>query len=134
MDYADEHAAHAQALEADNAQWPARLTRVPEKQYDTSRPPGLIDVWRSRTHLVQIYRAPQGHRLSILRSALTPGGHRWQDGMTWDELQRLKSECGYGDRWAVEIYPPDVHVVDVANIRHLWVLPHRPHFAWTRET
>jgi hypothetical protein len=32
--------------------------------------------------------------------------------------------------WAVEIYPADGDVVAVANMRHLWLLPEAPAFAW----
>lgn len=45
---------------------------------------------------------------------------------------RLKAECGRGDKWAVELYPPDEAVVNVANIRHLWLLPEPPAFGWNR--
>jgi hypothetical protein len=57
---------------------------------------------------------------------------RWLDGITWDELQHLKMLAGYGDRVAVEIYPPDSEVVNIANIRHLWLLNEVPTFMWQR--
>lgn len=129
------HPDYAAALDRESERYPTHLVRLPHEAWppSESRPEGLIDVWRSRTHLVQIYRAPQGHRLSIIRAALKPGGHRWEDGISWDDMQRLKSECGYGDRWAVELFPPDDDVVDVANMRHLWILPQRPRFGWARK-
>jgi len=71
-------------------------------------------------------------RLSVLRTSLdTAGG--WQQDITWEELQRLKREAGYGDHDAVEVFPPDADVVNVANIRHLWILEpgHLP-FAWRK--
>lgn len=34
-----------------------------------------------------------------------------------------QSAAGYGDRDAVEAYPKNSDVVNVANIRHLWILP-----------
>jgi hypothetical protein len=30
----------------------------------------------------------------------------------------------------VEVYPPDEAVVNVANIRHLWLLAEAPAYAW----
>lgn len=45
----------------------------------------------------------------------------WIDGITWDELMEIKRQCGFGDRLAVEIYPPDEHIVNVANMRHLFI-------------
>lgn len=50
-----------------------------------------------------------------------PGSFRGD--ITWNELQQVKRDCGRGDVWAVEIYPPDQYVVDAANLRHLWLLP-----------
>lgn len=38
-----------------------------------------------------------------------------------NDLQRLKRECGRGDLDAVEVYPRDCDVVNVANMRHLFV-------------
>lgn len=91
-----------------------------------------VKAWRSREFLVQEFAAlPDGvFRLSVNRTHVDPGSLRWVDGITWDDLQRLKREAGYGDREAVEIYPPDGCVVDVANIRHLWILPDRMPFSW----
>jgi hypothetical protein len=59
-------------------------------------------------------------------------GDRWADNITWDELQALKTQCGYGGHDAVEVYPPTRDVVNVANIRHLWVLAEKLPFAWRK--
>jgi hypothetical protein len=69
-------------------------------------------------------------RLTICRTTVDPSAARWLEGIGWDDLQRLKRECGRGERWAVEIFPADSEVVNVANMRHLWVLPEAPSFAW----
>lgn len=46
-----------------------------------------------------------------------------KDGITWDQPQEMKN-CHLGrESFAVEVYPPQDHVVDEANIRHLWELP-----------
>ena len=48
---------------------------------------------------------------------------------SWADLQRIKNEVrpdGH-ERTAVEVYPRDAELVDVANMYHLWVLP--PGFA-----
>lgn len=42
--------------------------------------------------------------------------------ITWDELQEIK-EWLFPGRIALEVYPPADKVVDVANLRWLWVLP-----------
>jgi hypothetical protein len=42
---------------------------------------------------------------------------------SWDDLQRVKNEIAGPERLAVECYPPQSHVVNKENARHLWVLP-----------
>lgn len=48
-------------------------------------------------------------------------GNNWMDGITWDELQDVKASIGYADSYAIEVYPKDKDIVNVANMRHLWV-------------
>ena len=114
-------------LEQENRKWPKRLMLVPVKQWPTSPPEALRSVWRSRDFLVQVYRENKTVRLSVCRTQLI--GARWEDNITWDDLQRLKAECGYSDKCAIEIYPPDKDTVNVANMRHLWVTS-APEFMW----
>lgn len=91
-----------------------------------------LRAWRSRDYLAMLYRDRNGHaRLSVNRVDRDPAGRDWLDGITWDELQRVKQET-VGDRWAVEVYPPKRELVDVHNIRHLWILDTPPDYAWTR--
>jgi hypothetical protein len=52
------------------------------------------------------------------------------DNIPWDDLQRLKTECGYGMFDAVEIYPNKRYEVNVANMRHLWIMADPLSFAW----
>jgi hypothetical protein len=88
-----------------------------------------LRVWRSRDFLVQLFDEAGG-RLSICRARLAANGQRWADGITWDELMEVKAGVGFGDRWAVEVFPPDAAVVDVANMRHLWILDGVPPYGW----
>lgn len=127
------------ALKAEQHQhveaFPERLTLVPREEYERITPKP-DQVWRSRKYLVQLYHEaspalPGLIRLSICRVKMQTGG-RWDDGLTWEELQQIKSEVGFGDRHAVEIYPPDADVVNVANMRHLWVMPAPLAFGWTK--
>lgn len=92
----------------------------------------LVAVRRSRDFLVQIFSEANGiTRLSVNRTDIDHTG-RWRDGITWDELQAVKNGCGFADFHAVECYPKSGHVVNVANMRHLWILPDEltPYF-WT---
>lgn len=109
---------------------PARLTRMPDEEIRArwgdrpGDPP--VEVWVSQEFLVQVYtiRAHEGQapalRLSVCRTTAGTDG-RWHDGITWDDLQRVKREIGRGDAYAIEVYPRDCDVVNVANMRHLWL-------------
>jgi hypothetical protein len=123
---------HAEAyMKRENAKWPGALKEWPREEWPSPNPK-ISRVWRSRGFLVQEHPAPAPAivRLSILRTALEAGGG-WKQDITWEELQRLKREAGFGDFEAVEVFPPDRDVVNVANIRHLFVLPAgHLEFAW----
>lgn len=119
-------------LVKENQKWPDRLTLVPCEQWPAAlrdKDGAMVAVWRSRRYCVQVHEKEGQTRLTAHRTTLGPDG-RWEDGITWDALQRLKREAGFGDRWAVEIYPDDSAVVNVANMRHLWLLPGAPDYAW----
>lgn len=109
-----------------------KLEMVPRDEWGAYAPPHLLQAWRSKKYVVQVYNAPGGvFRLSINRVNRHKGN--WADKITWDELQSIKSQVGFGDWFAVEVYPKDKDVVNVANMRHLWVLPFPLSFAWTQD-
>ncbi len=116
-------------LARENMKQPAVLCEVPRHEWPTANAKQLR-VLRSRDFLVQEFHepAPALVRLSVCKT--TVQGQRWQDGITWDDLQRLKRECGYGDADAIEIFPADADMVNVANMRHLWVMSSPVPFAW----
>lgn len=121
-------------LARENARLPLRLTEIPRDQWPVaSRDSALQRVYRSRNFLVQIFDAepPAIARLSINRTTVDAASGRWQEGISWDELQAIKNELGYQRHTAVEIYPPAADVVNVANIRHLFVLDAPFPFQWT---
>lgn len=104
-----------------------RLTIIQDEEIPTISGKRPIKVWRSRSHLVQLWQEddpayPGMLRLSVCRTRLRPDG-QWEDGLTWDELHAIKSEVGYADWYAVEVYPPVKDVQNIANFRHLWLLP-----------
>jgi hypothetical protein len=99
-----------------------------------SRPRDMVRAMRNRHYLVQEYAAPEKAphvlcRLSVNRALLNDRGD-WLDGITWDQLQAVKAAVGYGDHDAIEVYPRERDVVNVANIRHLWVLREPLPWAW----
>lgn len=120
-------------MERENAKMPAALIYRPREEWPSPDkwPKGLVEVWQSREFLVQLYEAKDdAQRMTVCRATLNAAGTRWEAGITWGELQRLKRECGRGHLWAVELFPADADVVDVANMRHLWILGAAPAFAW----
>ena len=67
----------------------------------------------------------QGYtRLSICRT-----GADTDTAMSWEELQKVKSLCGFGNLDAVEVYPRDSDVVNTGNVRHLYIFEHPLKFA-----
>lgn len=119
-------------LERDNAKLPDYLTLIPRIHWPDPMGPQKA-VWRSRSFLVQVFDAtsPAIARLSVNRTTLR--GERWEDGISWDELQAIKNDCGYGIHDAVEVYPDARDVVNVANMRHLWILEEKLPFAWRKK-
>lgn len=98
----------------------------PERCADVRR----VAVFQDARLLVQVFEEDaQVVRISVNATALGKGG-RWKDGLSWDVLQAIKDAVGYADRDAVEVFPARGDVVNVANMRHLWVLPERLSFVW----
>ena len=90
----------------------------------------VVNVWRSRDYLAVLYREPSGQlRLSVNSTRRNPQGG-WKDGITWDELWRIKNECLGSEVWCAEAYPAESCLVCDCNIRHLFVMDGRPEWAW----
>lgn len=120
-------------LKRDNMRYPAALVAVPWQEWPPARSADerRLKVFRSREFLVQVCEDVGGAvRMSVNRTAWCERSGSWREDISWDDLQRLKREAGYGQRWAVEIYPDDHAVVNVANMRHLWLLTEPPAYAW----
>jgi len=101
----------------------------PLNAYEGSAKP--VKGWRNRNFLAAIYfEGNDAVRLSVNRTELQNDGN-WKGDITWDELMEVKRGIGMGDGWMVEIFPPDSEVVNVANMRHLWITG-QPAFAWTK--
>lgn len=87
-----------------------------------------IGAWASSRFVVAAYSVPAGAELHLQVIRMSPFCD--VQPMSWEELQRVKAECGFADSWAVEVYPPAADVVNQINARHLWLLAERPPFAW----
>jgi hypothetical protein len=118
------------ALKKVNSRFGPQLVEVEAARWPVNHPPKLIRILRSRDYLVQVYGENDGIlRLSIVRAAVNLEG-RWADGIPWETLQALKDEAGYAANDAVEIFPCQADIVNVSNMRHLWVLPDTLSFGW----
>lgn len=121
------------ALEHANAQWPVEGRDIPREQWPADGANKRMRVMRSRDFLVQAFQEPdQIVRLSINRTTLDVKTGRWDEAISWDELQAIKDNMGYGAWWGVEVFPAETDVVNVANMRHLWLSEQAPSFAWRR--
>ena len=74
-----------------------------------------IGVWEDDTYIVYGFLDQNTIRLDIERRDK-------RDGIGWDELQRIKNECGFEHFDAIELYPRQKDVINNANVRHLYVL------------
>ena len=127
----EQRRAAAKHRAAESTKYPAHLVLVPESECPP-KPPGQVMAWRSRDYLVQIFRSESPNvlcRMSINRTRIDSKGG-WQQDIPWEDLQRLKSEVGYGELDAVEVYPADKDVVNVAAMRHIFILDESLSFAW----
>lgn len=121
------------------ASWPKRLTEIPRDEWPVGvvgagRPPRTA--YRSQEFIALVYDETfdeQSYtRISVCRTKMQPDGN-YEDQITWEELMRVKDECGYGDEWATEVYPPNNELVNVANMRHLWIKPwSAPAYGWRK--
>lgn len=86
-------------------------------------------IMRSRGFMVQIFEENGGIRISVNRTMIDGQG-KWLEGITWDEMFWIKNQVGFEKNDAVELYPAQQDIVNVANIRHLWVMEKPLDFVW----
>ena len=92
---------------------------MPKSSWPVNSRENLINVMLSDAFLVQIYAENDSViRLTICKNKLDKSG-QWEEGIAWEELQAIKQSVGYGDSYGIEVYPREVDIVNVANMRHL---------------
>lgn len=117
-------------LERENSKRPGVLIPVPRDNWPSSGDTTRTGVWLSEKYLAQVFDEADGvQRISANRTTARSDG-RWDDALTWDEMQEIKRQIGMGDKYAVEIYPRDCDIVNVANMRHLWVMSEPLSIGW----
>lgn len=124
-------------MQQQNRLYDERLVKVPKEQWiesplDASLPAARTQVWRNRHFLVQVFTENCFIRLTVSRCDIDSNGD-WKDGISWEELQNIKNEIGYAEFDAVEVYPRQGDEVNVANMRHLWVMSVPLPFPWRRK-
>lgn len=114
---------------------PAARQSIPESEWPkpgrrTRKRPRAV--WTVEGYLVQVFDEDGGIvRLSVNRMQMS--GRHWAERIPWDDLQAIKDVLGFSHRDAVEIYPARADIVNVANMRHLWVLPEKLPYGWRAE-
>jgi hypothetical protein len=116
---------------------PALLKLIPKSEYPaTANPPSLAYADRANGVIVQIWdnatpgcdgtpwagtlRVAVKHTRAKNQKQVMSRGYA--KPVTWDDLQAIKDHF-WPDRIAVEIFPPKDKIVDVADMRWIWVLP-----------
>lgn len=125
----------SRALRIENFKYSDRLVELQVEKFNLhDKYPGManypVRAWRSRQFCVMAFDEKPGiTRLSINRTQINGDGE-WLDGITWEQLQEIKSQVGYGDKDAVEVYPANKDIQFVANMRHLFVFDEPLDFVW----
>lgn len=88
--------------------------------------------WRSRDFLCQVFIDGYQTQLSVNRTDLDNNGN-WKADISWEELQWIKDSVGYADFDAVEVHPKKRDIVNVANMRHLFILNESLPFIWRKK-
>lgn len=107
------------------ARWPAAMTAQPVPDDMATH---VMGTWRSREFFATAWVQSNPItlcRLSVNRTAIHDKTGSWLGGISWDDLFRIKNECGFRDFDAVEVFPAYDRLVNVANMRHLFVMAHQ---------
>ena len=89
------------------------MTPVNEFAYSYFGEPSVA-IWENDEYKVYAFQDGFSLRLDI-------GRKDGKDGIKWDDLQRIKADCGFGHCDAVEFYPSESDVINTGNWRHLYV-------------
>lgn len=79
---------------------------------------GCSEIWISRVYLVQVVR--EAHEWTTLMIRRIDGAEIRE---RWDELQMIKNDIAGAEALAIEVFPPTRDVVNMANLRHIRIVP-----------
>jgi len=114
-----------------NRQFSTEFKELPVSYYTANMVNAPVKAFRNKSFLVQIFTFEGYTRLSINRTEIDNNGN-WVDGITWDELQMIKNSVGFSNYDAVEVYPAEKNLVNVSNMRHLWIMDKPLPFIWRK--
>lgn len=97
--------------------WENRCQLVRDKHPN----PAAVGGWLNGTYSVQLFQHPTHEGIDHL----VVRRHDTGTEIPWPDLQAIKDRlAANGDlRWAVEVFPPRLALVDNRNLRHIWVMP-----------
>ena len=124
---------HSRHMVEQSLDWLEEMREEPDYPGPEAEP---VRLWRSRDDQAMLYIDKDSgmKRLAITRVQVDKYTGEYREGIGWDALQRIKNETMGEDAWAVEVYPPEEYVQNVANMRHLWILDEEPRFGWKTPT
>ena len=73
-----------------------------------------LAIWKSKDFRVHSYKDNGCIRLDIEKIDGT-------DSITWDEMQKIKDDCGFANKDAIEFYPANDAVINTGNWRHIYI-------------
>lgn len=82
-----------------------------------------VTTWESEQFFAGLVQFQGFARLTIMRA------DKSDTPMSWEELQGVKSACGFSTLDAVEVYPRDCDVINTGNARHLYLFANLLPFA-----
>jgi hypothetical protein len=88
-----------------------------------------FNVYQNREYIAAVAEVDTQHSYFGVVTYLVCARRDGEPVHSWLDLQRIKSTLVGEELVAIEVYPPDSHLLDTANCYHLWVLPgHRRDF------
>lgn len=122
-------------LRDENRKFPPHLVKIPDEHWPEDRHAygdTRIHVYRSKYFLVQVYAMNGGmFRIAVARCEIDKNGQFVED-ITWDDMQMIKRQAGFSEWDGVELFPKDRDMINIENMRHMFVFPESLPFAWRR--
>lgn len=104
------------------------MTEVPKERWPIFPAMESIPLkcWMSNDYLAVLYEQRYDGNKRLTVNSTRGNGKSFRDGITWDELYRIKNECLGEDVWCIESYPSADKLVNVSNQRHLFIVENPP--------